>query len=104
MDAETITALSDALSGPASGLFVMGAILFGIYKVAVNLLGPFLTTVADHIKEGFESQSNSLAALVEEVKKDREDHREMGSRLVRVEEDVVEIKDDITQIKNKIVA
>ena len=52
MDAETITAISTALSGPASGLFVMGAILFGIYKVAVNLLSPFLTSVAEHIKDG----------------------------------------------------
>lgn len=103
MDAETITALSNALSGPASGLFVMGSILFGIYKVSVNLLAPFLTSVADHIKDGFESQSTSLASLVEEVKKDREDHREMGSRLIKVEEDIEFVKEDISVIKNKVV-
>lgn len=103
MDAETITALSNALSGPASGLFVMGMLLFGIYKVAISLLGPFLTTVAENIKQGFETQTSSLASLVEEIKKDREDHVEMSNRLVKVEEDVTEIKDDINVIKNKVV-
>ena len=78
MDAETITAFSNALSGPASGLFVMGMLLFGIYKVGVSLLVPFLSSVAESIKDGFEKQSGSLASLVEEVKADREHHRTMS--------------------------
>ena len=104
MDAETITAISTALSGPASGLFVMGAILFGIYKVAVNLLSPFLTSVAEHIKDGFEKQSTSLATLVDEVKQDREHHRGISGRMDKIEGDVSEIKTDISQIKVKIIS
>lgn len=100
MDAETITAITNALTGPASGLFVMGVILYGIYKVAVNLLSPFLTAVADHIKNGFENQSTSLASLVEEVKADREHHRGMSAKIEKIEGDITTIKDDITDIKN----
>lgn len=102
MDAETITAISTALSGPASGLFVMGAILFGIYKVAVNLLSPFLTSVAEHIKDGFEKQSTSLATLVDEVKQDREHHRGMSSRIDKIETDITDIKSDIVVIKDSV--
>jgi septal ring factor EnvC (AmiA/AmiB activator) len=102
MDAETITAISNALTGPASGLFVMGVILYGIYKVAVNLLSPFLTSVAEHIKDGFEKQSTSLATLVEEVKQDREHHRGMSTRIDKIETDITEIKADVSDIKNSV--
>jgi hypothetical protein len=102
MDAETITAISNALTGPASGLFVMGVILYGIYKVAVNLLSPFLTSVAEHIKDGFEKQSTSLATLVEEVKQDREHHRGMSSRIDKIETDITDIKADVSVIRENV--
>jgi hypothetical protein len=102
MDAETITAISNALTGPASGLFVMGVILYGIYKVAVNLLSPFLTSVAEHIKDGFEKQSTSLATLVEEVKQDREHHRGMSTRIDKIETDITEIKADVSVIRENV--
>lgn len=102
MNAETITAISNALSGPASGLFVMGMLLFGLYKVGITVLVPFLTSVADSIKDGFEKQSTSLAVLVDEVKQDREHHRTMSVRIDRIESDVTDIKTTVTDIQKSL--
>ena len=103
MDAETITAISTALSGPAGGLFVMGGVLYGVYKLATSILTPFLSEVGTGIKKGFDDQSSTLSKLVEEIKNDREFHRDnikgLSGRMEKLEEDVGEIKDDVSDIK-----
>lgn len=99
MDAETITALSNALSGPGSALLVILIILFGAYKIAVQLLAPFLTSVAESIKTGFEEQSTALTKLVDEIKLDREAVGKVGTKVDALEKDVADIKTDVSDIK-----
>lgn len=99
MDAETITALSTALSGPGSGLLVIMVLLYGVYKIAVQLLAPFLTSVAESIKTGFEEQSSALTKLVDEIKLDREAVGIVGTKVDALEKDVADIKTDVSDIK-----
>lgn len=102
MDAETINAIANALSGPSSALFVMFAIIAGAYKIASNLLGPFLHSVAESIKTGFQEQSTALSKLVDEIKIDREVQKGIGSKVELLEKDVSEIKLDVSDIKDLI--
>lgn len=99
MDAETITALSNALSGPGSALLVILIILYGTYKVAVQLISPFLISVADSIKTGFQEQSSALTKLVDEIKLDREAVSIVGTKVDALEKDVSDIKSDVSDIK-----
>jgi hypothetical protein len=103
MTAETITAIAAALSGPAGGLVVMGGVLYGVYKTATTILTPFLSEVGSGIKKGFDDQTSTLGKLVEEIKSDRDFHREnirgLTGRIDKIEADVGEIKDDVSDIK-----
>lgn len=103
MDADTISAVAAALSGPAGGLLVMGFVLYGVYKTAATILPPFLSEVGSGIKKGFDDQTTTLGKLVEEIKNDRDFHREnirgLTGRIDKIETDVSEIKDDVSDIK-----
>ena len=99
MDAETITAASDALSGPASAILVLLLLLFGVYRISIKLLAPFLTSVAESIKNGFEEQSSALTKLVDEIKIDREVQKTISAKVDDLERDVSDIKNDVSEIK-----
>lgn len=106
MDVETITALSGIITGPGGALVVMTLVLFGIYKIARDVLTPFLTEVGSGIKKGFEEQTTTLGSLVNEIKNDRDFHRQsiqgLTGRIDKIETDVHSIKSDVSEIKTTI--
>ena len=57
----------------------------------------------DKIKKGFDDQTTTLGKLVEEIKNDRDFHREnirgLTGRIDKIETDVSDIKDDVSDIK-----
>lgn len=107
MDIETITIISQLLTGPGGAVVVMGAVLYGIFKISKEVLHPFLKETSSIIRKGFNEQTDTLHSLVTEIKLDRDFHREniksLVSRIDKIEEDVSEIKTDISDIKTSIV-
>jgi hypothetical protein len=103
MDIETITALSGLVTGPGGALIVMGLILYGLYKTGREVLTPFLAEVSSGIRKGFDDQTTTLGTLVEEIKNDRDFHREnirgLTGRIDKIETDVHSIKADVSDIK-----
>lgn len=103
MDIETLTALSGIITGPGGALVVMSLVLFGIYKTAREVLTPFLSEVSSGIKKGFEEQTTTLGTLVNEIKSDRDFHRQsiqgLTGRIDKIETDVHSIKSDVSEIK-----
>jgi len=103
MDVETFTALTTLITGPGGALVVMSLVLFGIYKIGREVLSPFLTEVSSGIRKGFDDQTTTLGKLVEEIKGDRDFHREnirgLTGRIDKIEIDVHDIKTDVSDIK-----
>lgn len=103
MELETITALVTLVSGPGGALAVMGLVLYGLYKLGREVLTPFLSEVSSGIRKGFDDQTTTLGKLVEEIKGDRDFHREnirgLTGRIDKIETDVHTIKTDVNDIK-----
>ena len=70
-----LTALGPLIAGPASAVFVMLVVLFGIWKFAVDRLLPILSAALDR----------HLNALDELVKTNQADHKAMLESLQGIE-------------------